>query len=328
MVGAAAASGDGKRVEVLTSVDALPPHLLSAFHTPIKFEQIASGQYFVFDVRNQTVYGIDRDTTAAWKLVGVGQEIGRVLDPNAFDADPNGTFLVADSPGDQTRVQIFGVGGNRIAGFTIPGRASGRVRIGSVSMTALSLAYTGRTVLINQPQTGSLITEYSVGGFALRSIGRTRATGHEGDAAVHLALNRGIPLVNPTGGYYFVFMAGTPVFQKYGADGELQFERHIEGPEVDQLLKTAPTTWMRRKAESDETPLVIPHVVTAAADSAGSLWIALASPYTYVYDSDGEKTRVVQFRGAGVIAPTSFAFAPNGRLLVTPGCYEFDPRSR
>ena len=49
-------------------------------------------------------------------------------------------------------------------------------------------------------------------------------------------------------------------------------------------------------------------------------------PYTYVYDKDGDKIRTVQFHGAGLINPTSLSFAPNGRLLVTPGCYEFDPR--
>jgi hypothetical protein len=33
--------------------------------------------------------------------------------------------------------------------------------------------------------------------------------------------------------------------------------------------------------------------------------------------------RVVQFKGAGLIAPSSLFFTASGRLLVTPGCYEF-----
>jgi hypothetical protein len=48
-------------------------------------------------------------------------------------------------------------------------------------------------------------------------------------------------------------------------------------------------------------------------------------PFTYVYDADGEKTRVVQFYGPGIIAPTSLSFARGGQLLATPGCYVFDP---
>jgi hypothetical protein len=33
----------------------------------------------------------------------------------------------------------------------------------------------------------------------------------------------------------------------------------------------------------------------------------------------------VQFRAAGILAPSSLAFARDGRLLVTPGCYMFQP---
>ena len=72
-------------------------------------------------------------------------------------------------------------------------------------------------------------------------------------------------------------------------------------------------------------PMVPPIVRTAAVDRAGGLWISFTVPFTYVYDTEGEKTRVVQFHGAGIIAPTSLSFARDGQLLVTPGCYVFDP---
>jgi hypothetical protein len=58
-------------------------------------------------------------------------------------------------------------------------------------------------------------------------------------------------------------------------------------------------------------------------DPAGRLWISFVLPYTYVYDADGEKIRTLQFRAAGVIAPSSLSFAARNRLLITPGCYEF-----
>jgi hypothetical protein len=51
--------------------------------------------------------------------------------------------------------------------------------------------------------------------------------------------------------------------------------------------------------------------------------VSLVAGFTYVYDGNGEKRRTIQFRAAGPIAPTSLFFAPDGRLLVTPGCYEF-----
>jgi hypothetical protein len=42
-----------------------------------------------------------------------------------------------------------------------------------------------------------------------------------------------------------------------------------------------------------------------------------------VYDASGDKIRTVQFKGADVIAPNSLFFTKDGRILVTPGCYEF-----
>ena len=47
-------------------------------------------------------------------------------------------------------------------------------------------------------------------------------------------------------------------------------------------------------------------------------------PYTYVYDSDGDKTRALQFRAAGLLSPSSLFFGPRGRVLVTPGLFEFN----
>jgi hypothetical protein len=64
-------------------------------------------------------------------------------------------------------------------------------------------------------------------------------------------------------------------------------------------------------------------VRTAAVDPGGRLWVSFVVPYTYVFDADGEKVRTVQFRAAGLIAPSSLSFPGGSRLLVTPGCYEF-----
>ena len=51
--------------------------------------------------------------------------------------------------------------------------------------------------------------------------------------------------------------------------------------------------------------------------------MAFVIPYTYVFDRDGDKIRTVQFRAAGIIAPTSLFFGANNRVLVAPGLYEF-----
>jgi hypothetical protein len=185
--------------------------------------------------------------------------------------------------------------------------------------------HTGSTLLISHPESGALVTEYSFGGYAQRSLGRLRNTGFEDDRELHIALNAGLPLVTPDGGFYYVFVTGTPLFRKYDAKGVLQFERHIEGRELDAFLAAQPTRWPRRKLGGDEVPFVAPVIRAAAVNDRGELWISLAVPYTYVYDADGDKSRTVQFRAAGLISPGSLSFSRSGRLLVTPGCYEFDP---
>ena len=140
-------------------------------------------------------------------------------------------------------------------------------------------------------------------------------------------MNAGLPLADPTGGYYFVFMAGRPAFRKYDATGKLLFERLIQGVELDAFLDAQPTQWPRRVVQDREVPFVAPVVRAAAVSPTGELWISLAVPYTYVYDAQGDKTRTLQFRAAGIVGPTSLAFTRRGTVLVTPGCYEFDPRS-
>ena len=148
-------------------------------------------------------------------------------------------------------------------------------------------------------------------------------TGHENDLNVHLALNSGLVVSNPAGGFYFVFLSGVPQFRKYDENGRLVFERHIEDAELDRFVQMLPTTWKRQKTEDGEIPLVLPSVLAAAADRRGNLWISTAVGVTFVYDGNGEKRRAVQFRAAGILAPTAMSFTSGGRLLVTPGCYAF-----
>lgn len=314
------------RVDILRSVSSIPPAIVGEFEEPVSFQQAANGQYFVFDRRGHTVYGIDEQRRGAWKLLQIGGETGRVIEPGAFDLAPNGTFAVADAPRGMERVQIFGPGGNIIGGFTLPGRADARVTMGSLVLNGVgSLQYTGTSFLISHPEAGALFTEYSAAGSAMRSIGRLRQTGYEQDRDLHLAMNAGLPLVDPTGGFFYVFLAGKPIFHKYDAKGVLQFERHVEGREIDEHLRALPTKWPTRKVQDREVPYVIPTVRTAGVDAKGQLWISLIVPFTYVYDAHGDKARTVQFQAAGLLAPTSLFFTRTGRLLVTPGCYEFDP---
>jgi len=313
-------------LEVLKAVGSLPPAIVGLFREPIGFKQTAIGDFFVFDRRGHTVYSIDDNGAASRKLVQIGAEDGRLIEPSAFDVAANGSFAVADAPNGRERIQLFDATGVRTGGFLLPGRGASRIVLGSLALNGVgTLTFTGKTLVMSHPESGWLLSEYGLAGTPIRSVGRLRATGHESDRELHVALNAGIPIPDPRGGFYFVFMAGPPAFRKYGADGELVYERAIQGREIDPVVAAIPNRWPRRASGGDEVPLVTPTIRTAAVDPAGRLWISFVVPVTYVYDAEGEKIRTVQFNGAGVIAPSSLSFTTSGRLLVTPGCYEFVP---
>jgi hypothetical protein len=314
------------KIDSLRSVAAIPPHITGRFREPIGFQQSAFGQFYVFDRRAHTVYGVDEQLESVWQIVTIGAESGKIIDPTAFSVAADGSFAVADAPNNRERIQIFSAVGFRIGGFMLPGRARPRVVYENVVMSGIgSLQYTGHSVLMSQPDVGALLTEYALDGRTIRTFGNLRSTGHETDREVHLALNSGVALVDPRGGFVFVFQAGEPMFQKFDSNGTLMFERHIQGREIDSFVGNLPTTWPRRKTEGGEQALVQPTVRSAAVDPAGNLWVAFTVPYAYVFDTDGDKVRTVQFQAAGTLAPNSMFFGKNGRLLTTPGLFEFAP---
>ena len=123
-----------------------------------------------------------------------------------------------------------------------------------------------------------------------------------------------------------MFIAGEPAVSRFDVTGAIVFHRRMQGRELDPVVAAIPAVWARRAIDGAEVPLVSPAVRTAALDPAGRLWVSFVVPYTYVFDGLGEKIRTVQFQAAGLNAPNSLSFAPGGRLLVTPGCFEFDVR--
>jgi hypothetical protein len=312
-------------VETLRSVGALPAHLAGQVEEMTACAQAADGRYFIFDRRSHTVFVASPSHDRIGRLIEIGAERGHVLRPTAFDLADDETFVVADAPDGRGRVQVFHLTGASLGGFTLVRRQAPTVVLNGIVLNGIgSLEYTGRSVLISQPETGALVTEYAMDGRAIRAFGALRVTGQEQDSDVHLALNAGLTVAIPQGGFYFIFLAGTPAFRKYDAAGTLIFERHVEGIEMDDYVRSIPTQWPRRKSpDGGELPLIRPGIRAAAADAEGNLWISLTAPFTYVYDRSGEKRRTVQFRAAGIVSPTGLSFTRAGQVLVTPGCYTF-----
>jgi hypothetical protein len=128
------------------------------------------------------VFGVDRARTTATQIVRVGVEKGNIIQPVAFGAASDGSFVVADAPFGRERVQLFAVDGTRLRGFALPGRVEPRVQLGGMVLNGVgSLQYDGESIYVNEPDRGALITEYSLEGRAVRTIGRLRATGYESD---------------------------------------------------------------------------------------------------------------------------------------------------
>jgi len=308
-------------IDTLNATGGLPAYMVGQLEDAVGFVQTTTGEYLVLDRRAHTVYGVDAARTAMRKVLQIGTEQGHVLGPAVLALSPEDTFAVADAPGGAQRMQYFAASGHTLGGFYLPPSPGARITIGPLVVNGVgSMAFTGHTFLVNRPESGALISEFDTVGTVLRQFGALRRTGFERDPDVHLALNIGLPLVDPTGGFYFVFQTGVPVFQKYDASGALLYERHIEGPELDASIRSLPTDWPKRNGT---LPFVPPLIRTAAVDPSGRLWVSLMEPFTYVYDARGEKTRTVQFQGAGILAPASIFFTRTNRLLVTPGCYEF-----
>ena len=327
LVLAAAMPAASQRVETLRSTGGLPPHVVGELRLPVVFQETPDGQRFIFDRRGHRVYRVDPDGEGATVLVEIGPEPGRIIGASAFDLGrtPGRRFVVADAPNGRERVQIFDLDGRRVGGFALPGRALPRVTRDDTVLSGVgTLEFTGREILMNQPELGGLITRFSLRGQPFHTFGVFRRTGHESDRDVHLALNTGIPRAAHDGGYYFVFQTGVPLFRKYDARGTLLFERHIEGPALDATINAMPTTWPRRTHDRGVTlPFLPPTVRTAAVDRAGNLWIALSVPVIFVYDPTGEKIRTVRLRAAGIVQPSSLYFPDRRRMLVAPGGFEF-----
>ena len=149
--------------ELLRSSGAVPADIAGRFRQPAGFQQSSSGQYFVFDRRAHTIYGLDPRQSSAWEIVKIGGESGRIIDPTAFAVAPDGTFVVADAPNNRERIQIFDSAGIRIGGFLLPGRLKARVVMDNAVVNGIgSLQYTGTSILISQPETGALITRIRV----------------------------------------------------------------------------------------------------------------------------------------------------------------------
>ena len=110
------------RVEVLRSTGGLPAHIAGILPRAARLPAEPTPASTSSSIAARTP-STPSPATRAQKIVEIGAEPGRVLDPSAFDIDPaDGSFVVADAPLRRQRIQIFTASGGRIGGFTLPAR--------------------------------------------------------------------------------------------------------------------------------------------------------------------------------------------------------------
>jgi hypothetical protein len=312
-------------VDVLQAVAAAPAHVVTKFDDDAAFAVTRDGEYVVLDLRGHGVYVFDAAGANVRRIVSTGTGPGELFQPLALALNDDDLIAVADSPNGFDRVQYFAPNGMRVGGFYLPLAPQPRLSVANLVLASGgSLVFSGSTFVVNRPEWGALVTEHDTTGRVLRQMGNLRQVGPAPDRELDIAMSIGIPLRTPDGGFLFVFQTGVPLFRKYTRDGRIEFERHIQGPELDARVMALPTVWPPRA--SGTGPVVPPMVRAAALDGEGRLWISLIAPYTYVYDRTGEKVRTVQFRGASILSASSLFFTSTGRLLVGPGGYEFEVR--
>ena len=149
--------GEASGVEILRSTGGLAADVVGLLRDPATFQRAPDGSYLVLDRRGHVVYRVSRSGTEATKIVQIGPESGRIIGPSTFVL-AGSRFLVADAPGQRERVQLFDLDGTRVSGFWLPGRATPRITIGGLTLSGVSsLQWTGRSILMSQPELGGLM---------------------------------------------------------------------------------------------------------------------------------------------------------------------------
>ena len=250
-----------------------------------------------------------------------------MLEPTAFDLAPDGRL---SSPMRRT-----GASGCRsstspatgLTGFTLPGRARRRASASAASRSAASARwrFSADGVALNQPETGALITEYGLAGTPLRSIGALRTTGHEADRQLHLAMNTGIPLPHPAGGYYSSslpgrrFSAATMPAARWCSSGSCRAASSIRcDAGAEEVAAARPSTAPKSRW-------------SCPTFRSGGRRIRRRQPLGGVCDAGHLRIRRPTARksapcssvAAGLVPPHEPLLRRGRRLLVTPGCYEF-----
>ena len=254
--------------------------------------------YYALDSRGHRILEMDGAKLVVRQIGRIGQDPGSLYHPAWIAVHADGHLYVLDDVAH--RIQTFGTDGHLDAHFSI-----------DLNINASAVASDGH-VLVNDPQTGYLVTELDRSGKLVRRFGALHHMSDFYGPAVRsldktqrYSANRGIIGVDRTGNVYVAF-ENAPFIEKYDSAGTLVFSKPVDGVEADmirdgvQRTKDAP---MRHSVRGDES--AGPYVVNGFAmdGETGTMYLVLQwkQSWIYVLDSAGTTRGVL----TGQLGPMS-----------------------
>jgi DNA-binding beta-propeller fold protein YncE len=275
------------------------------------------GLYVVSERSRNSVLVIDGQLSVRKVIGGIGSGPGRLFRPGHLNVASDGVIYVQD--GGNERIQSFDFDGHFLGGFQTTqymGFAAGA----------------GGEVYLGQPERGALVTVYSRDGRVLRSFGKTKTLSEvygteqaARDEQFRNAINR-VHLTVDADGSVLVNFALAPILQKYTRQGELVFERRLEGPEVDALTQEVLSEFggQHLVMSLDGFPERLMSL-EAVALPGGEINVVLIDGSIYVADAEGRKVGIVRPRARQKFTPEMTGVSPAGELMLvglTPrDCY-------
>ena len=321
-------AASGTRRNSVRSIAALPPDLAGQFAEPAGFAQLPSGDYLVFDRRGHTVFRVDPGFGAARPLVSIGSRTrahSAALRIRSRPDGPAGARRCAGDDGAHPGVLDRRHASRRI--LAAPATRGARAIRRPHAERRLDAARDGASDRAAQPARDRLahhrVPLQRTGGPHHRTPARHWS---RGVAARPPGAEQRLSAADSVGRLLLRLPRRRAALSTLFSSRRAAIRSRNSGPRARSSDPGIADQLESRRHSADRTvPIVRSIVRSAAVDATGQLWVSFSVPYTYVYDDDGEKRRTIQLYGAGPLAPSSLSFAPDGRLLVTPGGYVFKP---
>ena len=185
-------------------------------------------KYYVLESKDHRILVFDDLMRFERQISHIGRGEGELYYPIDFVIRGDCIYVLDNM---MERVQIFNLNGKYINGFS-----------GAYKSCGIAVNQKGE-IYLGQPQRGKLISVYNQNGKFLRSFGNLKKLSdfygtqlRSLDKKYKIAINRVNICIDNKDNLYLSFL-GAPYFQKYSRDGRLLFEKRIQSPIAEKIVK-------------------------------------------------------------------------------------------